>query len=169
MRAIPTLLVLAVLAACARDAEPDLLNFGPNADGPDEFLVLPTKPLEMPPDAAALPPPIPGATNRVDPLPEADAALALGGRPAVLSRPSGDGALVAYAGRGGVDPGIRGDLAADDLAYRRENRGRLLERLFGVNRYFGVYRRGELDQHRELERFRAAGVPTPAAPPPAAD
>jgi hypothetical protein len=40
-----------------------------------------------------------------------------------------------------------------------------LERLFNVNVYFKAYKKQELDQYRELERFRRAGIRTPAAPP----
>ena len=37
-------------------------------------------------------------------------------------------------------PGIRQELAAADLEFRRNNQGRLLERLFDVNVYFRTYR-----------------------------
>ncbi len=84
--------VLAALSACSRGEEdPNLLNISqPRAEGPDEFAVLPTKPLEMPENMAALPEPTPGGVNRTDPTPEADAIAALGGNAAVLSRASGD-------------------------------------------------------------------------------
>lgn len=153
------------LAACSRGGEPNLVNV-PTTDGPDEFAILPTKPLETPPDLAALPPPTPGGVNRSDPTPHADAVAALGGNRGTLGRASTDGALVSYAARYGVAPDIRGTLAASDLAFRRANDGRLLERVFNVNLYFEAYATQSLDQYRELERFRAAGVPTPAAPPP---
>ncbi len=159
--------VLAALSACSRaDEDPNLLNISqPRAEGPDEFAVLPTKPLEMPENMAALPEPTPGGVNRTDPTPEADAIAALGGNAAVLSRASGDGALVAYARRFGSDPNIRPQLAAADLEFRRRNDGRLLERLFNVNVYFRAYEEMSLDQHRELERLRRAGIRTPAVPP----
>ena len=64
---------------------------------------------------------------------------------------------MAYATRYGVDPDIRPELAAADLEYRRDNRGRILERLFDVNVYFRAYERMELDQYAELERLRRAG------------
>jgi hypothetical protein len=72
---------------------------------------------------------------------------------------------VAYAGRYGVDPRIRPSLAAADLEFRRQNDGRLLERLFNVNVYFRAYETMSLDQHRELRRLRRAGIRTSAAPP----
>jgi len=166
MRRLLTLGLLVALAACSRDTNPQLLNIRqPTSEGPDEFSVLPTKPLEMPKDYAALPPPTPGGANLTDPSPFADADAALGGNAAALARRSTDGGLVAYAGRYGVAPDIRQTLAREDLEYRRVNNGRLLERLFSVNVYFKAYRPMELDQYAELARMRAAGIPTPAAPP----
>ncbi|MEO1536907.1 MAG: DUF3035 domain-containing protein [Pseudomonadota bacterium] len=170
-RSILVTVVLTGLAACGGSEDPKLLNISQSrGEGPDEFTVLPTKPLTIPQDLAALPDPTPGGANRTDPTPEADAIAALGGDAAVLSRGSTDGALLAYARRFGVDPDIRADLAADDLAFRRANDGRLLERLFNVNVYFRAYEEMSLDQYRELERLRRAGVRTSAVPPdPAAD
>ncbi len=170
-RSVLVLGAFTALAACGGSNEdPNLLNISqPRAEGPDEFAVLPTKPLELPENVASLPEPTPGGTNRVDPTPEADAIAALGGNAAVLSRASGDGALVAYARRFGSDPNIRPQLAAADLEFRRRNDGRLLERLFNVNVYFRAYEEMSLDQHRELERLRRSGVRTAAAPPDPAD
>ncbi|MEL6168843.1 MAG: DUF3035 domain-containing protein [Pseudomonadota bacterium] len=155
------------LAGCAgdRDGVPTLLNIGPSGTGPDEFVVLPTKPLEIPNNLAALPAPTPGGVNRTDPTPQNDLYIALGGGPRAGSSQAGEGALLNYAGRFGVAPGIRTDLAAADLEFRRANDGRLLERVFSVNVYFRAYEEQALDQHVELERFRRAGVPTPSAPP----
>jgi hypothetical protein len=156
-----------LLAACgSRDKEPKLLNI--RSDGPDEFTILPTKPLQAPPDFKSLPPPTPGQSNLTDPSPEADAVAALGGNPGALTRagiPGADSALVSHAGRNGIQSGIRSDLAAADLEYRRRNDGRLLERLFNINVYFKAYRPYELDQYAELARLRRLGVKTPAAPP----
>ncbi len=171
-RSVLVLGLLTALSACGGGSEdPNLLNISqPRAEGPDEFAVLPTKPLEMPENVASLPEPTPGGSNRTDPTPEADAIAALGGNAAVLSRASGDGALLAHARRYGSDPNIRPRLAAADLEFRRRNDGRLLERLFNVNVYFRAYEEMSLDQHRELARLRRAGIRTPAVPPdPAAD
>lgn len=52
------------------------------SDGPDEFSVLPVKLLEIP-ATLALPPPTPDGVNRADRDPQAEAAAALGGNPAV--------------------------------------------------------------------------------------
>lgn len=161
-------LVGAVLLAGCGGGDPDLLNLASSNDGPDEFGILPTKPLQAPTDFSTLPPPTPGGRNLTDPTPDEDTVAALGGNPGALHAagvPAGDGALVAHAGRNGVQGNIRGQLAAEDLEFRRDNQGRLLERLFNVNVYFKSYRRQELDQHREKERLRARGVKTNSAPP----
>lgn len=164
-RIVSGCLVLGMLAACS-GSEPSLLNVKqPRAEGPDEFAILPVKPLELPEDLAALPDPTPGGTNRTDPTPEADLARALGGNPEVLTRRGGDGALLAHATRFGVSPTIRSDLAAADLEYRRDNDGRLLERLFNVNVYFRAYEPQSLDKYAELERLRRAGIRTSSPPP----
>ena len=159
-------MALAALSACSRSSEPKLLNITqPRVEGPDEFAILPSKPLEMPEDYAALPEPTPGGGNLTDPTPYANATVALGGNPEALTRRSGDGALVSYAGRYGVDAEIRAQLAASDLEYRRQNDGRLLERLFNVNVYFRAYEPMSLDQYAELARLRRLGIRTSSAPP----
>lgn len=166
-----TILGLVTLVAACGESDPNLLNIRQDRrDGPDEFAVLPSKPLEIPQDVASLPVPTPGLANRADIVPEVDVAVALGGSEAAVYRGGADPALVSYTSRYGVDPAIRPELAAADLEYRRQNDGRLLERLFSVNVYYRAYERLSLDQYAELERFRRAGVPTAAAPPdPAVD
>ena len=155
------------VAACAGD--PSLMNVTQTGDGPDEFAILPPRPLELPQNLAELPTPTPGGANRTDPTPTADAVAALGGNPAAVTRgggvPSGDGALVGYAARNGVSPDIRQVLAAEDAQFRMENQGKLLERWANVNVYFRAYEPLALDQYSELERWRAAGVRNVAAPP----
>lgn len=156
------------LAACSGDGTPDLLKLQDDEPGPDEFAILPTKPLQAPEDFAALPEPTPGGDNLTDPTPEADAVAALGGS-AERVLPGGgvqDSALIAHVTRFGVAEGIRDALADADLDFRRRNDGRLLERLFNTNVYFRAYDPYELDQYAELERFRRAGIRTPAVPPP---
>ncbi len=165
LRTVSAGAVVLALAACGGNEPADLMNFRGLQDTPDEFMILPSKPLEQPESLASLPRPTPGGRNRTDPTPRADAYAALGGRPASVARSSGDGAVINYTGRYGVTPGIRQSLAVQDAQFRSQNRGRVLERLFNVNRYFDVYERQALDQDRELERFRRAGVRTPSAPP----
>ena len=155
-----------LLSGCGdRTADPKLLNVRKSGQGPDEFGILPTKPLQAPQDYRSLPPPTPGGRNLTDPTPDDDAVAALGGSVGAAHRGGVEGGIVAYAGRYGVQPGIRQNLAVADLEYRRANDGRLLERLFSVNVYFKAYKPYELDQYAELERLRRAGVKTPSAPP----
>ncbi|KPQ16931.1 MAG: Beta-barrel assembly machine subunit BamF [Rhodobacteraceae bacterium HLUCCO18] len=152
------------LVACS-SGTPQLMNLRNTEEGPDEFAVLPTAPLEVPENLASLPEPTPGARNRVDPDPEGDAIAALGGN---AGRAGGAGAnLMNHATRFGVSSDIRPVLAAEDEEFRRRNDGLILERMFGTNVYFEAYRRQALDRYAELERLRRMGVRTPAAPPPA--
>ena len=158
---------LIALTACARnDRVPNLMHLQSATDGPDEFAILPPKALAMPTDLTSLPDPTPGGENRSDQHPQADAILALGGKPSTATGiPAADAGLVNYADRKGVTAGIRASLAADDLAFRRAHPGKLLERLFNLNTYFAAYRASWLDPFKELTRWRAAGVQTPSAPP----
>lgn len=162
--ALGMIAAVALVAGCA--GEPRLYNLRSDSGGPDEFAILPTKPLEMPQDMAALPPPTPGAANLADPTPRADAIAALGGNPAVLARAGGDPGLVRHATRFGVSPGIREDLAAADATFREGRGPRLLERLASVSVYNRAYAPFALDQQAEAARFRRAGIRTPSAPPP---
>lgn len=166
-RIVLALTACAMLAACGNDDNPILMNLRPQGNGPDEFAILPPRALELPENLAELPTPTPGGTNRTDPQPLNDAIIALGGTPqAAGSIPAGDAGLVTYAARAGVAADIRSVLATEDLAFRRDNNGRLLERLFDVNVYFKAYRDQSLDQQAELAFWRRRGVRTPSAPPP---
>ena len=164
-RVILAMALAAILSACGgSDRPPELMNVRSSTDGPDEFGILPPKALQMPEDLAALPEPTPGGTNRTDPTPEADAILALGGNPQAGA--GLDGSLLNHVSRFGLSADIRQTLAAEDLQWRRDNNGRVLERLFNVNVYYRAYENMSLDQHAELFRWRGLGVRTPSAPPP---
>ncbi len=155
-----------LLGACDGKRAPNLMNLRSETRGPDEFGILPTKPLQMPEDLAALPEPVPGGASLTDPTPQADAIAALGGNAAATARaPAGDSAILATATRFGVAPDIRTTLAAEDVEYRRKHNGRLLERLFAVTVYYRAYLPMSLDQEAELARWRAAGIRTVSAPP----
>ena len=70
------------LSACSNsEGVPELMNVGQPGAGPDEFAILPTKPIVIPENLAELPAPTPGGANLTDPTPNADAIVALGGRP----------------------------------------------------------------------------------------
>lgn len=154
------------LSACSRK-EGGMMNLR-SSGGPDEFAILPTKPLTMPKDLTELPPPTLGGSNLTDPTPKADAVAALGGNPKYLTADGiqrGDEGIVATASRYGVNGNIRTALADEDREFRKKHRGRLLERLFGVTVYFGAYEKQSLDRYSELQRMRRSGIRTPAAPP----
>jgi hypothetical protein len=166
-RSVLAIAAVAMLALAGCSGDQSLMNIKQQGAGPDEFGVLPTKPLQMPENLAELPPPTPGGRNITDPTPEADAIVALGGRPDAprAGVPASDGGLARYAGRYGVAPDIRQVLATEDLEFRLDNQGRPLEKLFGLNVYYKAYKPYELDQYAELEKWRARGLRTPSAPP----
>lgn len=167
MRAFLLTLSVLALAACGNDGR--LMNLSASEDdGPEEFAIVPTRPLELPPNLAQLPAPTPGGANITDPNPAGDAVAALGGNPGQLAQTgvgAGDGALIAHAARAGVTPGVRGVVAAEDQAYRASRGRRPLETLGRVNVYQRAYEPQTLDSWAEQERWRRAGARVPAAPP----
>ncbi len=167
MRILATLGLVLAVAACS--GNPGLRTLNDDKDGPDEFKILPVKPLAEPESYSALPVPTPGGANRADPTPNSDALVALGGRPsaAVASGgiPSSDGALVRQTTRYGVTPGIREELAIEDADFRRRQSRFTQIRIVPVDRYQQAYRSYALDPFAEAERFRKLGIRTPAAPP----
>lgn len=164
------MMVAAALSACSGDGT--LNNIDNGGEGPDEFAILPTKPLMLPGDLNQLPAPTPGGANITDPTPLADAVASLGGNPGQLSQRgvgAADGALISYASRGGVTPGIRQVTAQEDAAYRQGRGRRPLEVLARTNVYYRAYQPQTLSPYPELERWRRAGAATPSAPPPPLD
>lgn len=165
-KAILVVLAAATLMACSSGKRP-LHDMRSASGGPDEFTVMPVGSLEIP-EELTLPTPTPGATNRVDPTPKANAIAALGGRPSAVNAggvPVSDSALVAAASRNGVQADVRAVMAAEDAAFRKgKSRFDFFAALRG-DRYFKAYARSALDAYAELERFRNLGVATPTAPP----
>lgn len=170
LRRVPLLTMMAamsvlVLAGCGNNNSfVGTLRSSGIAGTPDEFMVLPTRPLELPQDFATLPAPTPGAPNRVDRAPEAIAVAGLSGRPGNVRTASGT-ALLARAGAGANDPAIRRKLALEDAEYQRRNRGRFLERIFSRNREALVYGDMTLNSAATYENLRARGL-TMTTPPP---
>lgn len=155
---IASILVLAFgLAACSGGGP--LHRLGSGTKVPDDFSVLPMRPLVVP-DTLALPEP--GGENRAEPNPLGDAMVLLGGREG--AGVAGDTALMAQISRHVTDVDIRTTVAGEDAAFRsraRVGRGGLSAR----DPYYAAYARQSLDPWAELDRFRAAGVATPSAPP----
>lgn len=161
------LLILALsLAACGENK--GLRDLSDPAAGPEEFSIIPNKPLQEPESYASLPVPTPGQANLVDATPKQDAVAALGGNPARLAdqgTPRSDSALIASASRYGVPANIRQTTTAEDADFRKR-RGRFTNiRLFRTDRYAQVYKRQTLDSRQTLETYRRAGRKTPTAPP----
>jgi hypothetical protein len=159
------LAVAVVLSGCANDGLRDL---GSESIGPEEFMVLPVKPLTAPSDYTVLPPPTPGGSNLIDPTPKAEGVTALGGSAAALQAqvvPASDGALVAQASRYGVPSNVRQSLAEEDAEFRKRQARLSNFRLFPVDRYEQAYRRQAIDPFAETSRFRNSGFATPTAPP----
>ncbi len=168
--AILMTVALGLTSACSGGQERDitLKNIVSVQPGPDEFAVLPGKPLQQPENFTDLPTPTPGAANLTDQNPLADGVRAFGGNPARLENsgvPASDGALVRAASRNGVDPNVRAELAAQDEEFRRRKSRFTKLRIAKQDLYDDVYKRETLDPHRELNRYRAAGARTPTAPP----
>lgn len=170
---MPRLMILCVLilglAACAnRDEDFALTRIKHTGNGPDEFSILPGKPLQAPEDVDTLPPPTPGGTNLTDRNPRADGIAALGGNPGALVASgvsSADGALLSHARRYGVSPGIRQTLRVEDEALRRRHGRVNILRIAATSDYDNAYRREWLDSYGEYYRLRRAGITVPAAPP----
>lgn len=157
-----------LVSACANERGIRVLSS--DDAGPDEFSIIPSKPLTLPESYASLPTPTPGGSNLTDQNPLDDATIALGGRVQPESAPgtfaSADSALVSYVARNGSGAGIRDQLASDDEAVRQRFSRFTGWRLANPDRYNEVYRFYHLNAYAELARWRRAGVETPTAPPP---
>lgn len=171
MRAPIFIALVFALGACAGgNGEPrKLRHFKTNAAGPEEFAVLPIKPLQMPGNLNELPTPTPGSANITDPTPMADAVASLGGDGSRVAPrggvPASDSALLSAAGRHGIASDIRPTLTAEDKAYRKR-RGRFTGfQIVKKDEYNRAYKPQTLDANREQLRYRQAGVRTPASPP----
>ncbi len=162
-KTVLSLLVVTVLAGCGGRDDVTLSRIRHTGNGPDEFSIIPSKPLQTPESYASLPAPNPGGANLTDQNPRADAVVALGGNPA--GGATNNGALVNHANRYGAAPAIRQTLAAEDKELRRQH-GRVdVLRFLPGDDYVQAYRRDWLDAYAEEERLRNRGVLTPASPP----
>ena len=167
------ILALVVLAACGQrqdtgNRDTNLKQLRNPTGTPEEFSIVPNKPLQTPDTLAELPQPTPGGSNRTDQTPLKDAVAALGGSPSRLDpQPgigAGDQALVARVSRFGRSPAIREELASADQAFR-ERRSLFNWRLVPTDTYNRVYRSQMLDPYSSLEAARRAGLLTPSAAP----
>lgn len=157
------------LAACSSKGDDIALKrIKDKGNGPNEFTILPTKPLQAPDDFNSLPAPAPGTANLVDPRPKEDGAVALGGNPAAMqgtAPAASDSGLVRHASRFGAPAGIRQQVRQEDIETRRQ-RGRVnLIRIGNSDDYTEAYKQQWLDASREERRLRQRGIETPSAPP----
>lgn len=162
------LVAAALVAGCGggRDGDVTLRKIRNTGNGPDEFSILPGKPLEMPADVSSLPAPAPGARNRTDRDPVAEGIAALGGT-AGAGVGAGTAGLVSYAGRYGSTPAVRQQLAVEDREIRRRYGNVNVLSILPGDDYTQAYSDQWLDADREQERLRRSGVRVPSAPPPA--
>ena len=133
--------------------------------GPDEFSIIPTKPLEIPEDTVTLPEPTLGSKNRVDVEPERDAIVALGGKPDRLDSEliaRDEQALIAAASRTGVSGNIREQIDADAEVIAKKKRPRFFQRWIGHDGRLQTYKAEALDPTTETNRLRRQGVRTPS-------
>lgn len=169
MRLPRSIIALTLAFAAAGCSDIGLRHLEAPGQGPDEFSVMPVKPLTQPKDYKFLPAPTPGGANLTDPNPNAEAVVALGGNASSLSPntaiPSSDAALVTASSRHGVPANARQVVDTEDAEFRRKQ-GRLTRlRLFKVDRYSQVYRRETLNPDIQNEAARRAGIETPSSPP----
>ena len=153
---------LFLLSACSSDDARlrDLYDVG---TGPEEFAVLPSKPLTIPSNLKNLPVPDLAAGNLADPTPKRDLIKMLGGSiDNSKSIPAKDKNLLKYVSRAGVDTNIREELAKEDRKFLRRMGVLTSVKLFRVDRYNQIYRKMTLSAPKELERWRSLGVRTPS-------
>ncbi|PVA09992.1 DUF3035 domain-containing protein [Pelagivirga sediminicola] len=160
-------IVILAVAACGR-GDGKLTRMRSTSNGPDEFSVLPTKPLQTPQSYNALPPPTPGGANLVDTNPTAEGIAALGGNPAATvpgGVSAGNAGLVNHAQRHGVTPAIRQELAVEDAQTRRSHGRVNIFNIGPMDDYTTAYKKQWLDAQSEKQRMQRSGVVTPSAPP----
>ena len=154
--------IIFLLSACSSDDARlrDLYDVG---TGPEEFAVLPSKPLTIPSNLKNLPVPDLAAGNLADPTPKHDLIEILGGSiDNSISIPEKDKNLLKYVSRAGVDSNIRQELAEEDQKFLRKMGVLTSVKLFRVDRYNQIYRKMTLSAPKELERWRSLGVRTPS-------
>lgn len=166
-RVLMATLMLGLVAGCGNKDKP-LSRIKKTGDGPDEFTIIPGKPLQTPESYSALPAPTPGGSNLTDQYPLSDSAIALGGNPSVLATagiPSADAGLVRHASRYGVASNIRQTLLEEDKEVRRRHGRVNIFNIGPVDDYTNAYRRQWLNSDAEFRRLRRAGITVPTAPP----
>jgi len=163
---------LAMIGGCDSIGDP-IEAIGARVPPPDEFQVIATKPLQMPPDAS-LPVPQPGEPSplEVDPYAEAKTALlGASGSPVVdtASPSAGEQVLLTSANASAASPEIRVQIdeekrAAD--AKKPYEPPTLLELLSFTEKKEKLDEKELLDPQVEAERLQLEGQPAPMDPNP---
>jgi len=141
-------------------------SLGLSVNSPDEFLIIASKPLQIP-TSFTLPRPTPGAPSRVELDPFSDAHIALFNRPEPLrleTASSGEAILLSGASATGDNSTIRQVL---------DEEGQVVgDRRYGLTTFFGAPipidpddQPELLESREETERLRQQGFLTPTAPP----
>ena len=149
------------IAACSSDDARlrDLYDVG---TGPEEFAVLPSKPLIIPSNLRELPVPDETVENLADQTPKRDLIEKLGGSiDETKSAPKKDRDLLNYVSRAGVNANIREELAEEDRKFLRRMGVLTGVKLFLVDMYNQIYRKMTLSAPKEFERWRSLGIRTP--------
>lgn len=155
-----------LLAACSGSGEPPvtLQEASLKNGAPDEFLVLPQRPLTVPEDLETLPEPDPNAGSLVEIDPFVEARKAVGGNGGGTSASAADNAILAAARTVGRTPNIREELAAETDAKLTRGRGILgfFDRFRIAPRKRTAFNDQKLDAIGELKKRQAQGVKTPS-------
>ena len=160
-RILGTIVTFFLIAACSSD-EARLRDLYDVGTGPEEFAVLPSKPLIIPTNLKELQVPDETVGNLADPSPKRDLIEKLGGSiDETKSVPKRDKGLLNYVSRAGVNSNIREELAEEDRKFLRRMGVLTSVKLFRVDRYNQIYRNMTLSAPKELERWRSLGVRTP--------
>ncbi|MCL5779143.1 DUF3035 domain-containing protein [Limibaculum sp. FT325] len=166
------------LAGCSQMGDP-IEAIGARRPAPDEFKVLPRKPLMVEPALAsgALPAPEPGKPSPLEPDPAADAVAALMGTEATprpmgtASLSAGESALLGAADAAAASPDIRGQLESDRSAASQADANKpyepptLLELVgLGGNEEEELDPAVALDAIGESQRLQREGIAAPSDP-----
>ena len=166
------------LGACSAVGDP-IEAIGGRAPAPDEFMVLPRKPLVVPPTLAAgpdLPAPDPGRPSPLEPDPEAAAVAALTGdattaRTAAGEVSAGEASLLTAARASSASPEIRVQLEEERIAAAEAEADAPYEPPTLGEMFFGSSDDEEapdpeivLDPIAESQRLQREGVATPNDP-----
>lgn len=152
------IMVLAILAASAAATGCSTVSraIGASKAAPDEFRVITSAPLTLPPDYS-LRPPRPGDPRPQELAPDAEARAALFGETTGQNASAGERALVAGAGAEAVDSNIRDqvDFEGSSIVHRNENFAERVVEFQGSEAEAAAAQADPAAQQRRLEEEEA--------------